>query len=91
MAFHGMDMDDIRNRAAHLNVQASDIAGVESTLKAIFDDGSTWVGADAEAAHARLHDQIIPALIMVRTFVEDTARLMSEIADQQENASAAYG
>lgn len=89
MAFEGMDIDDIRSRAAHLNVQVSNVAGIETTLKTVFDYSSTWVGADAEAARAQFNDQVIPALAMVRVFVEDTARLMSELADQQETASAA--
>ena len=90
MALEGMNVDDVRGRAAHLNMQAGNLAEIENTLKIIFDYSSTWVGADAENARTQLYDEIIPALTMTRAFVEDVARLMSELADQQGQTSAAY-
>jgi hypothetical protein len=89
VAMLGMDVDDVRRRAAHLNALTADLTFIEAKLRPIFDDGSTWVGGDATAVDERLHAQILPALHMIREFVESTARLMITTADAQEAASSA--
>lgn len=87
-SFAGMDVADVRQRAAHLNVQAAQVAQVRAALSAIFAPSSTWIGADAEFAQNELAAAILPALDMVRQFAEETASRMIINADQQEAASS---
>jgi hypothetical protein len=89
MAFEGMDADDVRLRAAHLNELGSELGSIHRSLKNIFD-GIAWVGADAEHARNELNSEVVPALILARRIVEDTAKMMIMNADAQEAASNAY-
>jgi hypothetical protein len=89
MGFEGMDVDDVRRRAAHLNELGSELAIIQRSLKNIFDLGSTWVGAGSEHARNELNSKIIPALMTIRRFIEDAGQEMSINADQQEAASNA--
>jgi hypothetical protein len=84
---HGMDVSDVRQRAAILNAQASELARVEATILNTFS-GSTWRGPDADATLRRLHDVVRPALGTVQQFLEETALLMVRNAAEQEAASA---
>lgn len=86
-SYLGMDVSDVRQRAAHLNFQAAQVAQVQAALSAIFAS-STWIGADADHAQNELNAAILPALNMVRQFAEETASLMIISADQQEAASS---
>lgn len=90
MAIEGMNVDDVRRRAAHLNELGSEVARIGRSLENILDWGSTWIGPDADQASNILTSEVVPALTKARSFIEATANSMSNNADAQEAASNNY-
>jgi hypothetical protein len=87
MGLLGVDPSDLRQRAAHLNHCAAELASIEAALGLVID-GSSWVGPDAEAAREQLNGQALPSLRQLQEFVQDTALKMTRIAMEQENISS---
>lgn len=86
MGIMGMNVDELRHRAAHLNAQGAEIANVVTALQTIFA-GDYWLGVDAKMAKHRLHDDILPSLERARDFIGETSERMVRAAQDQESVS----
>jgi hypothetical protein len=87
VAFYGMDVSDLRQRAAHLNQLAAATAELSVKISHAFD-GATWVGPDATSAQKTLQQDIFPALRAIREQLSDIALQMNVNAAEQESVSA---
>lgn len=89
MTFNGLDVDEVRQLATGLNLQAGRIGDVLARVDRLVQDmGSSWCGTDAERFRDWWVHEHAPALRHAREAVERLSESASKNAEEQEGASS---
>ena len=87
MAFTGMDIEGVRQLAAHMDNNAGQIDQLMAALNAALE-GTEWIGPDRERFVGDWHSTFVPQLTAVANSLRDTANAARSNADEQEQTSS---